>query len=96
MITVDITLGSRTFNLTIKNLQNGNVRYNYRCNVIVTLDYQITNTEGWIILYGKVMFVIRTNTNYRNVIHYLYAVYAYVCSQDVIIISVLEQYNSIT
>ncbi|KAK2139315.1 hypothetical protein LSH36_1871g00000, partial [Paralvinella palmiformis] len=28
-ITTDIKLGSRTINLTIKNLQNDNVRYNY-------------------------------------------------------------------
>ncbi|KAK2140614.1 hypothetical protein LSH36_1290g00021, partial [Paralvinella palmiformis] len=52
-ITGDIKLGSRTVNLTIKNLQNDNVRYNYKCKVTVTLNYQITNTQGWILLKGK-------------------------------------------
>ncbi|KAK2138772.1 hypothetical protein LSH36_2447g00001, partial [Paralvinella palmiformis] len=52
-ITADIKLGSRTVNLTVKNLQNDNVRYNYKCTVTVTLNYQITNTQGWILLKGK-------------------------------------------
>ncbi|KAK2138759.1 hypothetical protein LSH36_2453g00000, partial [Paralvinella palmiformis] len=52
-ITTDIKLGPRTVNLTINNLQNDNARYNYRCTVIVTRDYDITNTQGWILLNGK-------------------------------------------
>ena len=52
-ITIDIKLGSRTVNLTINNLQNDNARYNYRCKVIATRDYDITNTQGWRLLNGK-------------------------------------------
>ncbi|KAK2139597.1 hypothetical protein LSH36_1700g00002, partial [Paralvinella palmiformis] len=52
-ITTDIKLGSKIINLTINNLQNDNVRYNYKCKVFVTLNYDITNTQGWILLKGK-------------------------------------------
>ena len=51
--TVDVVVGSRTIKLTINHLQADDVTYNYKCKVSVTPTQTVTNTQGWIFLYGK-------------------------------------------
>ena len=57
--TVDIKVGSKTVNLTINQLQDNDVTYNYRCKVSETPQQTVTNKQAWILLYGKKTVILQ-------------------------------------
>ena len=56
-VIVDIKVGSTTVNLAINQLQDNDVTYNYKCKVSETRQQTVTNTQAWILLYGKIKVV---------------------------------------